>query len=178
MFGIIAAAAGALLAGLFGFAATKPDSFRVQRSATIKASPDKIFPYLNDFHRWTAWSPWEKVDPNMKRTYSGVNSGRGAVYGWEGNNKAGAGRMEITESSPSSKVLIDLQFTKPFKAQNTSEFTLTPKGDATEVTWAVYGPMTFPSKVMCIFVSMDNLMGKDFEAGLANLKEAAEENAA
>lgn len=174
MFPIIAAAAGALIAGFFGFAATKPDTFRVERKTSIKAPPDKIFPFLNDFHRWNVWSPFEGLDPDMKRTYSGAESGPGAVYSWEGNNKAGAGRMEITKVAPSSNVLIDLQFTRPFKASNTTEFTLEPRGDATNVTWATYGPMTYMGKVMCVFVSMDKMMGNDFEKGLANLKAAAE----
>ena len=162
-----------LLAGLLGFAATRPDTFRYQRTATINAPPQKILPLILDFHNWIDWSPWEKLDPALKRTYGGAASGQGAVYEWEGNNKAGQGRMEITEASP-SKVLIKLDFLKPFEAHNTAEFNLEPRGDATNIIWSMYGPNPFIAKVMCVFVNMDKMVGKDFEAGLANLKAAAE----
>jgi len=162
-----------LLAGLLGFAATRPDTFRYQRTASINAPPQKILPLILDFHNWTYWSPWEKLDPALRRTYGGAASGKGAVYEWEGNKKAGQGRMEITEASP-SKVLIKLDFLKPFEAHNTAEFNLEPRGDATTITWAMYGPNPFIAKVMCLFVNMDKMVGKDFEAGLANLKAAAE----
>jgi hypothetical protein len=163
-----------LLAAILVFAATKPDTFRVERATSIKAPPDKIFALIDDFHRWGSWSPWEKLDPAMKRTFGGPPSGKGAVYQWEGNDKVGAGRMEIKESSPSSKVSIGLDFVKPFEAHNIALFTLEPKGDSTNVTWAMYGPAPFISKVMQVFVSMDSMVGKDFETGLANLKAVAE----
>ena len=162
-----------LLAIVLGLAAAKPDNFRVQRSASIKAPPEKIFPYLDDFHRWDAWSPWEKMDPAMKRTYSGPEKGKGSVYAWEGNDKVGKGRMEMLESSP-SRVFIKLDFLSPFEAHNTAEFTLEPQGDSTKVTWTMDGPAPFISKLMQVFCSMDSLVGKDFETGLANLKAAAE----
>ena len=162
------------IVGVLAFAATKPDTFSVQRSASIKAPPEKIFAVINDFHRWTDWSPWEKLDPAMKRTQSGAASGKGAVYAWEGNSKAGAGRMEIIESTPASKVGIQLDFIKPFEGHNIAEFTFAPESDATRVTWTMHGPTPFISKVMQVFVSMDTLIGKDFEAGLANLKALAE----
>ena len=162
-----------LLAVVLGLAAAKPDTFQVQRSATIKAPPEKIFPYLNDFHRWDAWSPWEKMDPAMKRTYSGTDKGKGAVYEWEGNDKVGKGRMEMTESSP-SKVVIKLDFLKPFEAHNTAEFTLQPQGDSTNVTWLMHGPAPFISKLIQVFCSMDTMVGKEFETGLASLTAAAE----
>lgn len=155
-------------------AASKPDSFRVERKATVKADPGKVFPCINDFHNWAAWSPFEKIDPNMRKTFSGAANGKGAVYEWSGNNKAGTGRMEILESSAPSKVTIKLDFLKPFEGHNTSEFTMSPKGDSTEVTWAMHGPSAFMMKVMHVFVSMDKMMGKDFEEGLANLKAVAE----
>ena len=164
----------ALIAGVLIFAATKPDGFSVQRSATIKAPPEKIFAVLNDFHRWTEWSPWEKLDPAMKRTLGGAANGKGASYAWEGNSKAGAGRMEIIESVPASKVGIQLDFIKPFEGHNIAEFTLTPQGDATQVNWRMHGPAPFVSKLMQVFVSMDTMIGKDFEEGLANLKAVAE----
>jgi hypothetical protein len=164
----------ALVVLLLGVAAMKPDSFRVERRTSIEAPPETIFPLINDFHNWAAWSPWEKLDPAMKRSYSGPQSGNGAGYGWEGNSKAGAGRMEITESTPSSHILIKLDFLKPFEAHNTTEYTLERSGDTTSVTWAMYGPNQFIAKVMQVFMSMDKMVGKDFEAGLANMKRLAE----
>lgn len=174
MFKKIAIVVVVLLAALLAFAATKPDTFRVERSTSIKASPAKIFPLINDFHVWDAWSPWEKMDPAMKRTHSGASSGKGEVYEWEGNSKVGAGRMEITESSPPSKVIIKLDFIKPFEGHNIAEFVLEPKGDTTNVTWAMHGPAPYISKLMTVFVSMDSMVGKDFETGLANMKAVAE----
>lgn len=161
---------GAVLA----FAATKPDTFRVERRTSIKAPPEKIFAFLNDFHRYEAWSPYEKLDPAMKRTYSGTANGRGAVYVWESNGKAGVGRMEIADASPPSKVRINLDFVKPFEASNVVEFTLEPRGDLTNVTWAMHGPSPFFAKVMHVFFNMDSMVGKDFETGLANLKALME----
>jgi uncharacterized protein YndB with AHSA1/START domain len=155
-------------------AATKPDTFRVERTTSIKAPPEKIFPLVNDFERWPAWSPWEKMDPAMKRSRSGAASGKGSIYDWEGNDKVGKGRMEIVESSPPSKIVIKLDFLKPFEAHNTTEFTLQPKGDKTEVRWVMHGPAPFMSKLMQVFMSMDAMVGKDFETGLANMKAAAE----
>jgi uncharacterized protein YndB with AHSA1/START domain len=170
----IVIAAVVLLAALLVYAATKPDTFRVERSASIKAPPEKIFAVLNDFLRWEAWSPWEKKDPAMKRTFSAVTSGKGAVYAWEGNRDVGQGRMEIAESVAPSKVAIKLDFVKPFETQNIVEFTLEPKGDSTNVTWAMQGPMPYISKLITVFVNMDSMVGKDFEAGLANLKAITE----
>ncbi len=164
----------ALVAGVLIFATTKPDTFTVQRSATIKAPPEKIFAVLNDFRRWTEWSPWEKLDPAMKRTLGGAPAGQGATYAWEGNGKAGAGRMEIVESTPASKVGIQLDFIKPFEGHNLTAFTLTPQGEATQVNWAMTGPTPFVSKLMQVFVDMDQMIGKDFEEGLANLKALTE----
>jgi hypothetical protein len=155
-------------------AARKPAGFRIERATSIKA-PDKIFALINDFRNWRAWSPWERMDPNLRRSYSGAERGEGAVYEWEGNSKVGKGRMEIVEAPPPSRVAITLDFLKPFEAHNTAEFTLVPRGDATEVTWAMHGPNLFIGKVMGVFMSMDRMIGKDFEAGLANLKAAAEQ---
>lgn len=134
MFKTIAIVVVVLIAALLIFAATKPDTFRVQRAASIKAPPEKIFALINDFRRWVAWSPWEKKDPTMKRTFGATTSGKGAVYAWEGNKDVGQGRIEIAESVPPSKVAIKLDFVKPFEARNIVEFTLEPKGDATNVT--------------------------------------------
>jgi len=162
------------IAGVLIFAATKPDTFAVQRSTSIKAPPDRIFPLINDFKRWDAWSPWEKKDPAMKRSYGPTTSGKGAHYAWEGNNDVGQGSMDITESVPPSKVALKLDFVKPFEGHNVVEFTLIPKGESTDVTWSMSGPAPFMSKVMQVFVNMDRMIGKDFEAGLASLKAAAE----
>jgi uncharacterized protein YndB with AHSA1/START domain len=174
MFKTIAIVVTVLIAGVLLFAATRPDTFRVERSVTIKAPPEKIYPYFDDFNRWAVWSPWEKLDPAIKRTFSGAPAGKGSVYAWEGNSKVGAGRMEILESLPSSKLLIKLDFIKPFEGHNTAEYTLVPSGDTTRVTWVMYGPAPYVTKLMGVFVSMDSMIGKDFEAGLANLKAAAE----
>ena len=163
-----------LIAAVLIFAATKPDIFRVQRAAAIKAPPDKIFPLINDFRQWGAWSPWEKKDPAMKRTFGAVTSGKGATYAWEGNKDVGSGSMEITESVAPSKVGLKLDFLKPFEAHNTVEFTLAPAGDVTNVTWAMQGPTPYFAKIIHVFMDMDSMVGKDFEAGLANLKAAAE----
>jgi uncharacterized protein YndB with AHSA1/START domain len=146
----------------------------VQRSATIKAPPEKVMAYLSDFHQWSAWSPWEKLDPNMKRTFSGAASGQGAVYEWLGNDEVGQGRMEITENAAPSKLAIKLDFIKPFKSTNQTVFTLQPQGDGTTVTWTMTGPSEFITKLMGVFVSMDKMIGKDFEKGLTQLQAAAE----
>jgi len=171
---IIAGIVVVVLIALVAYAATRPDSFRVERATGIKAAPAKVFGIINDFHNWGAWSPWEKLDPTMKKTHSGPDNGKGAVYEWEGNNKVGKGRMEITDSVPSSKVTIKLDFFRPFEAHNTAEFTLAAQDDSTQVTWAMHGHSPFMIKVMQIFISMDKMVGKDFETGLANMKALAE----
>lgn len=163
-----------IIAGILIFAATKPDTFRVERSAAIKAPPEKVFALINDFKRWEAWSPWEKKDPAMKRTYGATTGGKGAHYAWEGNSDVGQGSMDIAESVPPSKIALKLDFIKPFEGHNTVIFTLAPKGDMTDVTWSMSGPAPFMAKVMQVFINMDTMVGKDFESGLANLKAAAE----
>jgi uncharacterized protein YndB with AHSA1/START domain len=162
------------IAAILIFAAMQPNSFRVQRSTMIKAPPEKIFAAINDFHRWEAWSPWEKIDPAVKRSYSGTESGKGAVYAWEGNNEIGQGRMEIIESIPSSKLLLKIEFIKPFAAINTVEFNLVQNGENTTITQAMYGPSPFISKLMGLFFSMDKMVGGKYEEGLAALKMIAE----
>jgi uncharacterized protein YndB with AHSA1/START domain len=171
---IVVAVIVVLILGVLGYAATRPDKFRIQRSTTIKAPADKIFPLINDYHRWTSWSPYEKLDPDMKRTYSGADSGKGAVYEWEGNSKVGQGRMEILETTSPSRVTIKLDFIKPFEGHSTAEFTLEPQGDGTNVTWAMDGTNSLMGKVMHLFINMDNMIGKQFEEGLANLKTVTE----
>ncbi|TXL80316.1 SRPBCC family protein [Vineibacter terrae] len=162
------------VAGVLVYAATRPDAFEVQRSASIKAPPEKIFPYLNDFHRFAEWSPYENLDPGMKRTHTGAPSGKGAAYAWVSDAKAGIGRMEIIESTPSSQVMINLDFVKPIEAHNVVAFTLQPAGDATTVTWSMRGRSPYMFKVMSVFMDTDTLVGKDFETGLAALKTLAE----
>jgi uncharacterized protein YndB with AHSA1/START domain len=164
----------AAIAIVLVYAATKPDTFSVERSANIHATPDRLFPLISDFHAWGAWSPWEKLDPNMKRTFGGPQSGLGATYAWAGDKAVGEGRMEITEATPSSRIVIKLDFLKPFESNNTTTFTFEPAGDTTTVRWVMTGPSPYISKLMSVFVSMDRMIGKDFETGLANLKAAAE----
>ena len=175
MFKIIALVVVVLVVALLLFAATKPDTFRVQREASIKAPPEKIFAQINDLHRWGSWSPWEKLDPAIRRTYGGAVQGKGAVYEWDGNLNVGKGRMEITDTSPPSKVVIKLDFVKPFEAHNIAEFTLEVNGDFTNVTWAMHGPNPYLAKVVHTIFSMDRMVGKQFETGLANLKTIAEQ---
>src|SRR5712671_979415 len=140
MFKKIAAVVVVMVCALLGFAATKPGSIHVQRVVTIKATPDKIFPLINDFHDWSAWSPYEMVDPAMKKSYSGNANGKGAVYEWAGNMQIGQGRMEITDASQPSRIAIRLDFTKPLEGHDVAEFTLVPQGDSTAVTWTMDGP--------------------------------------
>ena len=163
-----------LVVGVLVVASMRPNEFAVERSVSIQAPPEKIFPLINDFRQWPAWSPWEKLDPAMKRTLSGAPSGPGTVYEWDGSSKVGAGRMEIKEASAPSKIRIQLDFIRPFEGHNITDFTLEPRAGATQVTWLMHGPAPFISKLMGLFVSMDKMIGKDFEAGLANLKAAAE----
>ena len=192
-------AAAAALALLLIYAATRPDSFRIERSTRIQAQPDKVFALVNDMHSFNTWNPFEKKDPALKGSYSGAASGKGAAYAWV-SDKIGTGSMEIIDTAapsqgdvalplsgiPSgggrgissawgpSKVTMKLDFVKPFEAHNVAEFTLVPAGDATEVTWAMHGPSPYLAKLMQVFFSMDKMVGKDFEDGLANLKTLAE----
>src|SRR3978361_1236899 len=171
---IIAVILAVAIAVVLILAATKPDRFSVRREITVQAPAEKIFPLINDFHRWVAWSPWEHRDPALKRTYSGTESGKGAIYGWDGNKNVGSGRMEILESTLPSKIVIQLDFFKPFEGHNTAEFTMLPQGDTTNLTWTMTGPAVFMSKVMQVFMNLDRMIGRDFETGLANLKKLTE----
>ncbi|MGH8619414.1 MAG: SRPBCC family protein [Burkholderiales bacterium] len=175
-FKIVAVVVAVALATVPVLASTKPDSFQVQRSTTIQAPPDKVFALINDFKRWEAWSPWEKKDPAMQRTYgyAGQTSGKGAFYAWDGNSEVGQGSMTIAESVPPSRVALKLDFVKPFEGHNTVDFTLEPKSNGTLVTWTMQGPSPFITKVIQVFCDMDAMIGKDFEAGLAGLKALAE----
>jgi hypothetical protein len=162
-----------VVVALLAYASTKPNTVRYARSARINAPPEKIAGLITDFRKWGLWSPWEKLDPNLKRSFSGKESGVGAVYGWEGNRSVGSGRMEILEASP-RRVRIQLDFITPFKASNVAEFDLAPQGGATDVNWVMTAENLFVGKVMSIFLDMDRMIGKNFETGLADMKVAAE----
>jgi hypothetical protein len=153
---------------------TRPDTFRVTRSAAIKAPPEKIQAQLADFRGWRAWSPWERMDAGMKRSFGGAPSGKGATYAWDGNADVGQGRMEITESLP-DKVALDLDLIKPFEAHYKVEFSLIRKGNTTEVTWSMVGSMPSVPKLVQLFVDMERMVGPKFESGLANLKTVTED---
>ena len=175
MFKNIAIVVVVLLAGVLGYAATRPDTFSVQRSLAIKAPPEKIFPLIENFHRWSEWSPYEKLDPAMKRSFSGPDSGPGAAYAWDGSSEVGAGSMEILRTSVPNSIVIKLDFIRPITGHNTATFTLQNTGDTTTVTWTMDGPAPYISKLMGLFFNMDQMIGKDFETGLANLKRLAEQ---
>lgn len=166
---LVAAALGLLVVS------RKPDNFRTERSVLIAAPADRIFPLIDDFRAWPAWSPWEKKDPDMQRSLSGAETGVGAVYAWDGDRNIGAGRMEILESLPCRRLAIRLDFFRPFTATNTAEFTMAPDGEGTRVTWAMFGPQRFVGKLMSVVIDCDRMVGKEFEAGLANLKAQVEE---
>ncbi len=175
--GIIAIGAVAAVAYVAFAASRKPGDFRIVRSAVLRASPEAVFGYINDLHRWTAWSPWEKLDPNLQRTYSGPEQGVGATYEGSGNGKAGQGKMTIEESAPHQRIVLELKFIKPFPATNRTEFTLTPKDGGTEVSWAMSGTHSFVNKVFTIFMDMEKFVGPQFEEGLANLGRVAGDGA-
>jgi hypothetical protein len=170
----IAIAALVVLAALI-YIVTRPATFRIERSAQINAPADVIFPMINDFHQWAHWSPWENLDPNMQKTFTGPTAQPGATYAWNGNSKAGSGRMTLLASKPGELVAIEIQFLKPFPATNQASFKLVPSAGATHVTWSMEGKNNFMGKVMSPF--MDGFLGKEFEKGLANLNRAAQADA-
>jgi uncharacterized protein YndB with AHSA1/START domain len=163
----------AVVAFVLVYAATRPDTFRVERTVRIDAPPERIYPLIDDLHRFNMWNPYEQKDPETKGQYGAATVGKGATYAWQ-SDKVGVGQMEIVETAPSSKVMMKLDFVKPFEAHNIVEFTLKPEGSATAVTWAMHGPAPYLSKLIQVFVSMDKMVGKDFEDGLGNLKTLAE----
>lgn len=154
--------------------ALQPSHYRIERSATISAPPVTVFAQVNDFHKWGAWSPWVKMDPNMMQSYEGAPSGVGAAYSWSGNNQVGEGRMTITDSQPNDLIKIKLVFTKPFAATNLTDFTFKPQGKETAVTWSLTGDNNFVGKAFGLFMNMDKMVGNDFERGLAQMKAVAE----
>lgn len=165
-----------LVVAFFAFVATRPDTFTVKRSQLIRAKPADIYPLIANFQPegWGKWSPWEDLDPDLRRAYSGPPSGVGAVYEWEGNKRVGAGRMEIHHADTPSMIDIRLDFLRPFKATNDTQFHMIDEGDETLVTWKMTGPVPFPAKIMHLFMDMDRLVGNDFEKGLGRLKAIAE----
>jgi hypothetical protein len=169
----IAIAVLVVVALLLVVVATRPSHFHVERSASIAAPAEVVFPFINDFHRWPTWSPWEKLDPGMKRDYSGAPAGTGAAYDWAGNDDVGVGSMRITDSQAPARVAIALEFKQPWQASNTTLFSVAPEGNGARVTWGMDGENNFMLKAASLFMDMDEVVGKDFEAGLANLQRAA-----
>ncbi len=159
---------------IFVAIARQPSEFRVERTATIAASPAALFGQVNDFHHWEAWSPWAKLDPSAKNTFGEISSGKGAAFAWSGNSKVGEGRMTITTSRPGELIEIRLEFTKPFKATNQAAFTFKPKGDKTLVTWSMAGRNNLVSKAIGLFMNCDKMVGGQFEKGLENLRSVTE----
>lgn len=166
-----------LVIGFVAVVAMQPDDFVITRSAAIAAPASEVFDEVNDFHQWQAWSPWEKLDPALKRSYAGPPAGKGATYSWVGNDEVGEGNMIITESRPSELIRIKLEFIKPFAATNTTEFKFDPEGERTTVAWSMSGKNNFMGKAFCLFMDMDAMVGGDFEKGLASLKSIVEAEA-
>jgi Polyketide cyclase / dehydrase and lipid transport len=154
--------------------AMQPNSFSISRKGVISAPALVIFEQVNNFHKWEAWSPWDKMDPNMKRVFSGPESGKGSAYAWDGNDKVGTGSMTLTESKPGELIQIKLEFKKPFEAVNDTEFRFAQEGDKTVVTWTMSGTNNFVSKAFSLFMNIDKMVGQDFEKGLASLKTVSE----
>jgi hypothetical protein len=163
-----------LIAAVLILAASRPNTFKVQRSAVIGAPSERIFPLIEDFNKWPSWSPYERLDPQLKRSFGGAARGKGAVYEWEGNSKAGKGRIEITEAVAPARVTMKLDMIKPFEGHNIVDFTLDPQGNATLVTWAMRGASPFMAKLIGLFCNMDKMIGREFETGLGNLKALTE----
>jgi len=168
--GVVVIAIGIVLV----VATTRPDTFHVERSAAIKAPPERVFAIINDFRHWPSWSPWQKHDPEMKQTVSGPASGKGAVSQWEGNSKVGAGHIEIVDAIPPSRITMKLDMVRPMEAHHIVEYTLKPEGNTTMVKWAMHGSQPFLVKIMSVFIDCDKMVGGDFEQGLENLKALAE----
>lgn len=162
------------IAGMMAYAATRPDTYQVSRSIDVAAPPERLHGLANDFHNFPKWSPWQKLDPGMQTTFEGPASGVGAKYAWQGNKDVGKGRMAIIESIPASKVGMDLEFIEPFASKARTDIDIEPTATGSKVTWSMHGENNFISKLMSVFVSMDAMIGKDFEEGLANLKQLAE----
>ena len=171
---IVLATLAAVIVIFLVIVAMQPADYRVVRTASIAAPPDKVFAQVNDFHNWEAWSPWVKIDPAAKFTYDGPQAGVGAIFAWTGNKEVGEGRMTLTESHLSDLIRIKLEFIKPFPSTCLTEFTFKPEGKDTVVTWAMSGTKNFMSKAVCMFMNMDKMVGGDFEKGLASMKSVSE----
>lgn len=167
-------AAVVVIAAFLVVVARQPSVFKISRTASIAASPAKVFAQVNDFHRWADWSPWEKMDPDMKKTFEGPSAGPGAISSWSGNRKVGEGKMTLTQSKAPELIQIQTDFLRPMKATHQAEFTFKPEGRGTQVTWSMSGTRNFVSKAFCLFMDMDKMVGGDFEKGLAALKSVAE----
>jgi len=163
-----------LVVVLVGVVAFQPADFSITRAAVIPAAPDVVFSHINDMHKWQDWSPWAKLDPNAKATFEGPAAGVGAEFGWAGNNEVGEGNMTITESKPAERIVMNLVFTKPFAATNSTEFTFKPEGAATQVTWTMSGKNNFVGKAAGLVMNCDKMVGGQFEQGFANLKSVIE----
>jgi hypothetical protein len=174
MFANILIAVAGVVGAFAAIVARRPSEFRVARSTTIAAPPSAVFAEVNDFHRWEAWNPWGKIDPAMKQSYEGAPAGTGAIYTWSGNSKVGEGRMTLTESRPNDLIRINLEFFKPFRATNTTEFTFKPEDQQTAVTWTMMGKNNFMAKAVHLFMNMDKMVGGQFEKGLAQMKSVVE----
>jgi uncharacterized protein YndB with AHSA1/START domain len=170
----IAIAVSLLVVVFIAVVASRPSHFHIERSARMAAAPEVVFPFINDFHRWPSWSPWEKLDPGMQREYSGEPQGKGAAYDWAGNDEVGKGSMRIIESQPPSTVAISLEFKEPWQATNATLFSVSPEGGGSRVTWGMDGESNFVFKAVGLFMSMDEMVGKDFEVGLDNLSRVTE----
>ncbi len=162
-----------IVAGVLFLASRQSSEMTVTRSLVINETSDKFFPLINDFHNWSKWSPYERLDLQMQKTYSGADFGVGSIYDWSGNSKVGKGKMEIIQSTP-AKVVLDLNFEKPFKSHSITEFLFEQKGNQTKVTWLMSGPTPYIMKIMKLFINTDKMLGKDFESGLNSLKLVAE----
>ena len=162
------------VAALAAFIASRPSDFTITRTATMSAPPSTVFAQVDDFHKWTAWSPWENIDPALKREYSGPDGGTGAHYHWAGNRSVGEGQMTIAESKPGELIRIKLEFLRPFKATNDTAFSFAPQGNGTLVTWTMKGKNNFMMKAMGLMMNMDKVLGGQFEQGLAAMKTASE----
>lgn len=171
---LILAVFGALLLAFLVYVALQSPEFKISRSATISAPPARVFAHVNDFHRWEDWSPWAKLDPDAKADFAGPSEGAGAQFSWAGNNKVGEGTMTIVESRPNEVIRIRLEFLKPFPATNQAEFTFSPEGEGTRVTWTMTGTNNFIARIFCTVMRMDRMVGRDFEKGLASMKAIVE----
>jgi Polyketide cyclase / dehydrase and lipid transport len=163
-----------IVVGLVAVIALQPARYRVSRSTTIAAPAPVVFAQVNDFHKWSAWSPWEKIDPGMKRTYEGPPAGVGASYAWVGSREVGEGRMTIVESRPSDLIQVKLEFVKPFAGTSVAEFSFKPDGERSLVTWSMTGDKNFIAKAIHLVMSMDRMIGDQFDKGLAAMKTVAE----